>query len=50
MQESHEKSHFTPFLRKESEQVRTTLPSNFLNSKRALFPSTFTFVAQRLRK
>ena len=50
MQKSHQKSHFPHFLRKWSESIRTTLPSNFLNPKQALFLSTFIFVAEKLRK
>ncbi len=47
---SYQKSHFPHFLRKWSEQVRTPLPSNFLNPKQASFLSTFIFVAEKLRK
>ena len=44
MQKSHKKSQFPHFLRKWSELIRTALLSNFLNSKQALFLSTFIFV------
>ena len=50
MLKSYQKSHFPHFLRKWSEQVSATLPSNFLNPKQALFLSTFIFVAEKLRK
>ncbi len=50
MQTLHKKSSFPNFLRKCSESIRTTSPSNFLNLKQALFLSTFIFVAEKLRK
>lgn len=50
MQHFYKKSPFTHFLRKWSESIRTTLLSNFLSSKQALFLSTFIFVAEKLRK
>ncbi len=50
MLKSHQKSHFPHFLRKWSESVRTTLPSNLEDLKSGLSLSTFIFVAEKLRK
>lgn len=50
MQKSCQKSQFPHFLRKWSESIRTTLPSNLEDLKLGLFLSTFIFVAEKLRK
>lgn len=50
MQQSYKKSHFPHFLRKWSESIRTSLPSNFQGLKSSLFLSTFILIAENLRK
>ena len=50
MQQFYKKSHFSHFLRKWSESIRTSLLSNLEDLKLGLFLSTFILIAENLRK